>query len=202
MFCATSKLARRVGMRIAAEMWATHTLTALERFGNRSRADKTSLRRCDRFLWGSKRCCGSLLISASGRLPPSRLPKFVMVRHFFIENKQFTMVICRAVRVRPSLHANDIRFMLNLTRKSGSFINAVSRPLPSGSCPHFRSFVIDGGDPEAEAGFLNGQTLSFEIEDTVINPPSIVGPFSFVVNDTVELGVTTGAGCPRQCRSR
>lgn len=44
--------------------------------------------------------------------------------------------------------------------------------------------------PRAEAGFLEGTTLSLEIKDTVTNPPSTWGPSNFVVNDTVEIGVS------------
>jgi PEP-CTERM motif len=40
---------------------------------------------------------------------------------------------------------------------------------------------------EAEAGFLLGQTLSLTVQDT--NRTAILGPISFVVNDTVEIGV-------------
>lgn len=46
------------------------------------------------------------------------------------------------------------------------------------------------GAPPARAGFLEGKTLSLEIKDTITNPPSTWGPVQFVVNDTVEIGVT------------
>jgi hypothetical protein len=49
--------------------------------------------------------------------------------------------------------------------------------------------VLMGGS-RVQAGFLEGQTLSLEIQDTVFNPPTIYGPIQFVVNDTVEIGVS------------
>jgi hypothetical protein len=48
----------------------------------------------------------------------------------------------------------------------------------------------------AEAGFLLGNVLSFEIEDTITNPPSTFGPIQFLVNNTVELGVNTAPAVP------
>jgi hypothetical protein len=44
---------------------------------------------------------------------------------------------------------------------------------------------------EAEAGFLLGQTMSFEILDNITTPASTYGPIQFLVNNTVELGVST-----------
>lgn len=52
--------------------------------------------------------------------------------------------------------------------------------------------VLMGGSP-VHAGFLEGQTLSLEIKDTITNPPSTWGPAQFVVNDTVEIGVSNSA---------
>lgn len=53
------------------------------------------------------------------------------------------------------------------------------------------SFLMGGS--QAKAGFLEGRTLSLEIKDTVITPPSIWGPVQFVVNDTVEIGVANSS---------
>jgi len=47
---------------------------------------------------------------------------------------------------------------------------------------------------EAKAGFLYGQTMSFSVYDS--NRPATVGPYQFVVNNTVELGVNTSPAVP------
>jgi hypothetical protein len=47
--------------------------------------------------------------------------------------------------------------------------------------------VLMGGS-QVKAGFLEGKTLSLEIQDT--NRPGVFGPVQFVVNNTVEIGVS------------
>jgi hypothetical protein len=49
------------------------------------------------------------------------------------------------------------------------------------------SVLMGGSHLNAGGVFLEGQTLSLEIEDT--NRPGVFGPVQFVVNDTVEIGV-------------
>ena len=44
------------------------------------------------------------------------------------------------------------------------------------------------GSP-ARAGFLEGQSMSVQIQDAAITPALLLGPVPFVVNDTVEVGV-------------
>ena len=55
------------------------------------------------------------------------------------------------------------------------------------------SVLMGGSHVNAGGIFLEGQTLSLEIKDTITTPPTIWGPDQFVVNDTVEIGVANSS---------
>jgi hypothetical protein len=50
------------------------------------------------------------------------------------------------------------------------------------------------GGTRVQADFLEGQTLSVEVQDTKFSPPLTLPPIQFVVNDTVEVGVSNHPG--------